>query len=1011
MEIIVSIVGKIGASLVGPIGEQIGYIIFYKSNIVTLEEKIQKLLGKKEAVQESIVGAQWNQKRVPKEVKTWLKDVEKKIEEAQKFLQEEDVEANRTCLNGCCPNLKLRYSFGKKAQENTQAIDDLLKEGKKYDEVYNVAPPLEPGSSSTDQRYKDFESRRSLIQNVLEVLSDENVDTIALWGIGGIGKTEMAKEIARRVKAESLFHKVAFATVSQSPSLTKIQAELAESLDMRLDAETLPRRAKELYSILTKNKNVLVILDDVWEPLNLEDIGVYYAVQEKSCKILLTSRNEDTCNAMKTQKIFPIGFLSEQEASNLFKEMAGDCINSSDLISIAKEVVKECALLPLAIVIVGSLLSNKSDKNEWKAALQQLKRSRPLDINGLHSKVYSSIELSYNYLKSDDAKSCFLLCCLYPEDHDIPIEHLVRYGVAKRFSKGLDTVQETRVHVHTIVKNLGRLNLLLNSHKDECVKMHDVVRDVAISIASKEENGFMVKLDKGLKDWPPTDRSYDSYTAISLLLEEMKGHPTELKCPKLQLLQLSCLNHSKTFPDNFFNGMKELEMLSMEKGCFSSTSLPLSIQILQNLRMLNLQSCRLGDVSAIGTLGNLEILGFPNSEIEKLPLEIVNLSRLKLLDMNGCDSLKRIAAGVLSGLSRLEELYMGGFKNWGCMTTMEGNGEVTNDNASLTELTLHSSQLVVLEISVSSILYLPKDLHFSNSDFRFKIIIGDIYYDLIDKRYLFENTLRLKMKDASVLEEHQTIRSLLKKAVVLQLNIAKNSKHIWFEKEHKGILPCSLKNLKFYRCEDLEYLLNATSDSSPPNTFHLLESLSLVNLPRLIGICNSTDSVEITLTKQDQKQNVSEAENQTKMLSLFPHNLIGSLENLQKLSAYQCDLLEVIFELEGLNDEESNIFNNLTELTLDHLPKLLHIWKKGPREIKGFNYLRQLSVLTCHSLKCLFTPSIAKLLVKLEHIDVCHCNEMEEILAKEPGDEENRDIYKSWNVFTPKIIMLLNGHL
>ncbi|KAG6672374.1 hypothetical protein I3842_16G054700 [Carya illinoinensis] len=954
MDFILSIVGKIIDYSVGPIGEQFGYLVLYKSSIATLEEKFQKIVDKNEAVQQSVIGARRNQEVVASEVKTWLTSVEKKIEEIQKFL-EVDVKANTKCLNGWCPDLKLRYSLGKKAQKNTRAIVKLLdEEGGKYDRVYNPAPPREVRSSSTDQWFKDFESRKSTVQNVLNDLKNEDIDMIALWGMGGIGKTEMAKEIERRVKSENLFHKVAFATVSQSPSLTKIQDELVDSLDTRLQAEFLHRRANELYSILTENKNenVLVILDDVWEPLNLEDIGVYHAAKEKSCKILLTTRNKESCNGMRIQpKIFPVELLSEEEAWNLFKELSGDCINSSDLISIAKEVAKECARLPLAIVIVGHLLSNKSDKNEWKAALQQLKMSRPLDINGLHSKVYSSIELSYNYLKSDEAKSCFLLCCLYPEDHDVPIEHLVRYGVAKRFSKGLDTVEETRVYVHAIVKNLRRLYLLLNSYKVECVKMHDVVRDVAISIASKEENGFMVKLDKGLQDWPPTDRSYDSYTAISLLLEEMKGHPTELKCPKLQLLQLSCLNHSKTFPDNFFNGMKELEMLSMKKGCFSSTSLPLSIKILKNLRMLNLQSCRLGDVSAIETLGNLEILGFPNSEIEELPLEIGKLSRLKLLDMRGCDSLKRIAAGVLSGLSRLEELYVGGFKNWGYTTTMEGNGEVTNNNASLAELIHYSSQLVVLEISVPSILCLPKDLHFSHSDFRFHIEIGGISYARGVERYLFENTLGLKMEDASDLEEHQTIRSLLKKAVVLQLDIAKNSKHIRFEKEQKGI-----------------------------------------GLPRHIGIYNSTDSVEITLTKQDQKENVSETENQTKMLSLFPHNLVESLENLQQLLAVRCDSLEVIFELEGLNAEESNIFNNLTKLELRYLPKLLHIWKKGPREIKGFNYLRRLEVWTCNSLKCLFTPSIAKLLVKLERIAVSHCNEMEEILAKEPGDGENRDV-------------------
>ncbi|KAG6672587.1 hypothetical protein I3842_16G065600 [Carya illinoinensis] len=1079
MEIISVFVEKLGEYSVGPIREQFGYLIFYKRHIAILKEEFPRLREKEEAVKQSVLGAQWSQEVVP--------------------------------------NLKLRYSLGKKAQKNTQVINDMLKEGEKYDQVYNIKIPLEVKSTSTEW-FKDFESRRSTIENVLEALRDENINMIALCGMGGIGKTEMAKEIARRVKAQSLFNKVAIAVVSQKADLIKVQDEIAEQLGPELHEKSLVGRASQLYSRLMDSKSVLVILDDVWDPLDLGAIGVIDAVKQKTCKILLTSRNEETCNWMRIQKIFPIGLLSEEEAWNLFIEMAGDCINTSNLILIARQVAKECACLPLAIATVGRALSNKSDKNEWKAALQQLKMSIPKNIYGLHPKVYSSIEFSYNYIESDEAKSCFLLCCLYPEDYDVPIEHLVRYGVAKRFFEGLDIVEQTRINVHAVVQNLRRSNLLLDSGKVECVKMHDIVRDVAISIASRDEIGFMVKLDRGLEEWPQKDR-YDSYTAISLLLGELKVQSIELKCPKLQLLRLSHLNQSETLPGNLFNGMKELKMLSLQDCCFSLTSLPPSIQILQNLHMLHLESCRLGDVSAIGTLRNLEILGFHYSEIEELPLEIGNLSRLKLLDMKGCDSLKRIAPGVLSGLSQLEELYVGGFKNWGCSSTMEGNGEVTNNNASLAELIPYSSQLVVLEISVpANILCLPKELHFGNSNFRSRINIG--INNMINGRYLFENTLSVGVEDASDLWEHQTILSLLKNAVVLFLDIATNLKHIWFEKEQKGVLPCNLKDLTIFKCEDLEYLLEATSDSTLPNTFHLLESLSLFNLPRLIGICKSTDSVEvdikiwgcnlmeniiqreyeageerkagilsseahsikwpsikkiellecpilktfgsevksrrklrkmdaeldpraqepsigsslaressrllkrclescvprhrnysavqgnrssslgenkhnltreITLAKQGQ-QNVSETENHTKMLSLIPHDLIESLENLQKLLAYRCDSLEVIFELEGLNAEESNIFNNLTKLSLISLPKLLYIWKKGPREVKGFNYLRLLEVWSCDSLKCLFTPSIAKLLVKLEKIEVYDCNEIEEILAKEAGDEENRDV-------------------
>ncbi|KAG7940940.1 hypothetical protein I3843_16G012200 [Carya illinoinensis] len=130
------------------------------------------------------------------------------------------------------------------------------------------------------------------------------------------------------------------------------------------------------------------------------------------------------------------------------------------------------------------------------------------------------------------------------------------------------------------------------------------------------------------------------------------------------------------------------------------------------------------------------------------------------------------------------------------------------------------------------------------------------------------------------------------------------------------------------------------------------------------------------------------------MCCLFPYYLIESLGKLEELDVRVCDSLEVIFEIdEGLHDlEESNyIFNNLTQLELVWLPKLLHIWKKGPRDIKGFNNLRSLCVTTCDSLKCLFTPSMAKLLVKLEEIKVHACHEMKEIIAKESGDEEKRD--------------------
>ena len=117
------------------------------------------------------------------------------------------------------------------------------------------------------------------------------------------------------------------------------------------------------------SKSVLVILDNVWDALDLKDVGIPYGGQHNRCKILLTSRSEDPCTQMKSQKIFKIEVLSKEEAWNLFREMVGNCVDTTGLRQIAEEVAKECGGLPVAIVTIGRALENKGN-DEWIAALQ-----------------------------------------------------------------------------------------------------------------------------------------------------------------------------------------------------------------------------------------------------------------------------------------------------------------------------------------------------------------------------------------------------------------------------------------------------------------------------------------------------------------------------------------------------------------------------------------------------------------------------------------------------------------
>ena len=124
--------------------------------------------------------------------------------------------------------------------------------------------------------------------------------------------------------------------------------------------------------------------------------------------------------------------------------------------------------------------------------------------------------------------------------------------------------------------------------------------------------------------------------------------------------------------------------------------------------------------------------------------------------------------------------------------------------------------------------------------------------------------------------------------------------------------------------------------------------------------------------------------------------MIKCLKNLEEIKLEWCGSLEIIFQLEEINVEKSHvasILDQLRELKLIYLPKLMHIWKKGPERIMGFGNLRSLKVEGCNNLTYLFSPSIAKLLVMLEEIEVMKCQKIEEILAKAREEErEEKDV-------------------
>ena len=341
MEILISIASKIAEYLVAPVGQWLCYSFHYDDNIKNMTDRVNNLGATRDGMQNRVKAAENNVKNIAADVDLWLKKVDDIIGKAKEFLEADKEKKNSS--QGACLNLKQRHKHSKTAKKMLLEIDKLLNVN--FDQV-SQRPASQDLVTSTYTDYMTFNSRMSIMEELMEALGDTAINLIGVWGMPGVGKSTLVNEVAKKVKEDKLFDEVAISIVKQNSSLERIQKEISETLDLTLDKETLGERAKLLNARLTKdnNKKRLVILDDVWEKLDLEKIGI----PPKGCKVVVTSRNKDLLTSqMGTQKDFGLHILPEEEAWSLFEKLSGNSLKDSNLRSKAMEVSTACEGLPL----------------------------------------------------------------------------------------------------------------------------------------------------------------------------------------------------------------------------------------------------------------------------------------------------------------------------------------------------------------------------------------------------------------------------------------------------------------------------------------------------------------------------------------------------------------------------------------------------------------------------------------------------------------------------------------
>ncbi|KAG6703264.1 hypothetical protein I3842_07G075400 [Carya illinoinensis] len=1045
MEVVISIAATVVNYTVAPIGKWLSYLFLYKNNIERMKKCIENLHKARDRVQHSIDAAKGNGEEIEGDVIKWLTDVDVIIVEARKVLEGKE-QAESWSSNGACLNLKLRHQLSQKAKNIVKVIGELL-ENRRFDRVsYHLA--LQKIETSNHKDYITFESRILAVKELIESLGDPNINLIGLWGMPGIGKTTLVREVAKQAKKEKLFDEVAMVVVTHSPDMRRIQGEIVDILDLKFDMETVPGRAICLQERLRREKKILIILDDIWEKLDLEVIGIPC----KDCKILMISRNQNVLSSeMDTQKDIGLKVLPEEEAWSLFEKMVGDSIKDDSFRAIATEVAKESAGLPIALVTVSKALKKKN-LYEWKDALQQLRRPSPNFLTRMHSTIYSSIELSYTRLESQEMKSFFLLCAHM--DYSIGYLDLLKYCYGLSLFQGISTLEEARNRIYRLVHSLKDTSLLLDCpYSSEHFVMHDVVRDVAMLIASKDHSIFMGRDGGELNKWPDMD-ALKRCKSLSIFGGEIYDLPNEMKCPQLRLFNVNGGKCSWKILETFFERVGELKVLCFTK--MQLPSLPSSLHLLRSLQTLCLERCELGDISVIGELKNLVILSLSGSNVSKVPREVGLLTDIRLLDLSSCSKLELIPPNVLSCLLKLEELYVGNsFIQW--------DPEGLSNNASLAELK-NLSHLTTLEIHIRDASNLPKDIWLTKLE-RYMILVGNVCWDWFEKHETWfdncesgfgmrETSRTLTLKLQTNLKADDGIRMLLKRTENLYLDELKGVRSVVHELDTEGFQK--LKHLHIQNNSEIRYIVNSRI---PITVFPALETFLLKNMSGLEEICcghlPSTSFGNLRVIK---------LESCDELKFVFSSSIARGLSLLNELHIRECSIMgAIVLKEEGeIKDKNMIVFPQLRCLALHHLPKLASFFsKKNPfifnagettpenkldfylpildeqvvfpnlkrlelsstdledichnqlqasssyrltnmRTISKFQNLLSLHVQGSSHIKYLLSYSIAKFMVHLKDIHVLECKVLEEILLTEDlGGEE-----RSPMIFFPKLKLI-----